>query len=145
MVISFLIVTGEMSSSGPAFDVSLQVGLAQPFKREFLAEGGDQVVEVDAGGIERALFTTRCPRRQEAVTEHDQGQRLAAGTGGRCQGGRLAVVLDEFDDADAGRQLDQPLLEPHEQVIDLGGLRLGLLPATPCRSSRNAACRGTGK
>jgi hypothetical protein len=35
-------------------------------------------------------------------------------------------VLDELDDADARRQIDQPLLEPEEQVIDLGGLRLRL-------------------
>ena len=36
-------------------------------------------------------------------------------------------MLDEFGDIDAGGQFDQPLFEPHQQVIDLGGFRLGLL------------------
>ena len=86
---------------GPAFDVPLQVGLAQTFEREFLAEGGDQVLEVDAVGVERAFLAARRPRRKVAVAERVQGQRLAAGTGrgGGC--GRLAVVLDEFGDVDA--------------------------------------------
>ena len=42
-------------------------------------------------------------------------------------GGRLAVVLDELDDVNAGRQFDQPLLEPHQQVFDLRCLGSGLL------------------
>jgi hypothetical protein len=40
--------------------VPLQIGLAQPFEWEFLAEGGDLVVEVDAVGVERALLASRC-------------------------------------------------------------------------------------
>jgi hypothetical protein len=37
-------------------------------------------------------------------------------------------VLEEVGDVHAGRQLDQPLPEPQQEVIDLGGFRLGLLP-----------------
>jgi hypothetical protein len=40
---------------------------------------------------------------------------------------RPAVEPDEVDDVDAGGQFDQPLLEPEQQVIDLGGLGAGLL------------------
>jgi hypothetical protein len=47
---------------------------------------------------------------------------------GRCGvGRRLAVVLEELHDPAAGRQFDQPLLEPHQQVFNLGGLGVGLL------------------
>ena len=31
-------------------------------------------------------------------------------------------MLDELHDPDIGRQFDQPLLKPHQQVIDLCGL-----------------------
>jgi hypothetical protein len=63
---------------------------------------------------------------QEPVTECYQGGVTTPGGGGRFR--RFAVVLEEIGDLDAGRQLDQPLLEPQQQVIDLGGFRLGLLP-----------------
>jgi len=36
-------------------------------------------------------------------------------------------VLEEVGDVHARRQLDEPLPEAEEQVVDLGGLRLGLL------------------
>src|SRR5438105_2328175 len=41
---------------------------------------------------------------------------------------RLAVVLDESHDVRAFGQHKQPLLQSHEQVIDLPRLVLGLVP-----------------
>jgi hypothetical protein len=35
-------------------------------------------------------------------------------------------VLDEFDDLGVWGQFDQPLLQPHQQRLDLGGFSLGL-------------------
>ena len=40
---------------------------------------------------------------------------------------RLAVVLDEGHDVGAFGQHQQPLLQPHEQVIDLPGFVLGFV------------------
>jgi hypothetical protein len=54
-------------------------------------------------------------RLEIAVTEGGQGQARQAG-GRRLPRGRPAVELHEFDDIDAGRQLDQALLESQEQV-----------------------------
>lgn len=48
---------------------------------------------------------------------------------GRGRFGRLAVALEEIGDVHAGRQLDQPLFQAQEEVIDLGGFALGLLLA----------------
>ncbi len=110
-----------------AFDVPRQVDLAQALERESLPQAGDQMVGMDAGGVERALLATGRSRRQVAFGELGQTQGLATGADGGGGGGRLAVVLDELGDADAGKQLDQPLLDPHQQVFDLGGFRLGLL------------------
>ena len=72
-------------------------------------------------------------RRQVAVAE--TGEREFPRFGGHFVAGRrrLAVELDELDDVDAGRQFDQPLLEPHQQVINLGGFARGFLAGTPCR------------
>jgi hypothetical protein len=42
--------------------------------------------------------------------------------------GGLPSNGDEVDDPDAGRQFDEPLLEAEQQVLDLGGLGLGLAP-----------------
>src|SRR5579875_1467764 len=39
----------------------------------------------------------------------------------------LAVMLDEGHDVGTFRQHDQPLLQPHEQVIDLPSLVFGLV------------------
>jgi hypothetical protein len=69
----------------------------------------------------------RCPVRGK-VAVAEGGQRQMAGFGHLDGSGRLAVVLEEFDDADAGRQLDQALLEAKQQVFDQGGLGVRLLP-----------------
>jgi hypothetical protein len=42
-------------------------------------------------------------------------------------GGRLAVKLNELDDIDAGRQFDQALFKPHQQVINLCCFARGFL------------------
>ncbi|AGA26401.1 hypothetical protein Sinac_2064 [Singulisphaera acidiphila DSM 18658] len=57
---------------------------------------------------------------QVAVTEGTEGDRR-----GRCDAAvfgknHLTILPDELD---AGRELDQPLAEAHEQVINLGSLR----------------------
>ena len=41
---------------------------------------------------------------------------------------RLAIVLEVLDDADAGRQLDEALIQPQEEILDLRGLGVGFLP-----------------
>ena len=62
-----------------------------------------------------------------AKAKRRKRKRLAAGTRRRRGRGHLAVVLDEFGNADALGQFDQPLFEPHEEVFDLGRFRLGFL------------------
>jgi len=71
---------------------------------------------------------------------------------GTCSGApgvwrELAVELDELDDVDAGGQVDEPLLEPHQQVFDLRCLGLRLLFVTlprvnhwrlPCQQKTHA-------
>ena len=103
--------------------------MARSGERESLAEGGDQVLEMGAGGLERA--SSRGASRgwpgsgRGALPGSRSWQQRGPGSPPRAGG--LAVEPDEFGDVDAGRQLDQPLLEPQEQVLDLGGLRPGLL------------------
>ena len=83
------------------------------------------MLEVQLGGVEGIRFQRPAVRLEIAVAEGGQGQAQQAGD--RClPPRRSAVELHEFDDTDAGRQLDQALLEPQEQVFDLGGLGLGL-------------------
>src|SRR5438270_7597775 len=43
---------------------------------------------------------------------------------------------EERDDVDAGRHLDEPLLEPHEQVVDLRRLRHRLRLGDPAERER---------
>ena len=80
-------------------------------------------MQLDA--LDGALLEGVPVRRQVAVAECGQrgyrfGQPLLAAAR------RLAVVLHEVDDADPGRQFDQPLLEPKQQIVDLGGFGFGL-------------------
>jgi len=123
---------------GPAGDVPLEFGLGQLGQRELLAECGDQVVEVDAGGVEGVLLVRAGMRRQEAVAECYSWGVTERGGGGRFR--RPAVVPAEIGDVHAGRQVDQTLLEAEEQVIDLGefGLRL-LLGDLPEREREQPA------
>jgi hypothetical protein len=66
-------------------------------------------------------------RRQVAVFKVAESDGLARRRWHRRPDLRwLAVVLDERDDIGSLRQYDQPLLQPHEQVIYLSGFRLGL-------------------
>ena len=65
-------------------------------------------------------------RREVAVAERADGFGRHGGSGRFRSRGRFAVLLDERDDVDAGRELDEPLLEPHEEVIDVRRLGVGL-------------------
>ena len=112
---------------GTAVNVALQVGQLQLADREPLAKGGDQVLEVQLDPLDGAIFERIPVRRKVAVAE--TGEREFPRFGGYFLqvGRRLAVVLDELDDIDAGRQFDQPLLKPHQQVINLGCFARGFL------------------
>jgi hypothetical protein len=44
---------------------------------------------------------------------------------------RFAAVSDEGDNIDAGRDGEESLLDPHQQVIDLRGGRFRLVPSDP--------------
>lgn len=106
----------------------LEVGRLEVGERELLAEGGDQVLEVGPGGLERRRLVGALVGGQVAVAERCQGR--VPGNKRRdvsAPGGGLAVEPDELGDVDAGRQLDEPLVEAEEQVLDLGNLRVGLL------------------
>jgi hypothetical protein len=63
------------------------------------------------------------------VTVAETGEREFPRFGGYfLKVGRwLAVELDELDDINVGRQFDQPLLKPHQQLINLCCLVHGFL------------------
>ncbi len=87
------------------------------------------MLEMQICGIERPLFQRFAVRLEIPVAESGQGQAKRAGSRSIARG-RFAVELDELDDVDARRQLDQTLLEPQEQVLDMGGPGFGLLRDT---------------
>ena len=118
-------VAGRQLARRPAVDVLLQARVRQVREREALAERRDDVLEVDAGRVEGLLLLRPLVRREVAVAERAEG--LGRPAVGRLRSrGRFAVLLDERDDVDAGRELDEPLLEPHEEVIDVRRLGVGL-------------------
>ena len=81
-----------------------------------------QPAGVEAVGLDGAVGV----RGQVAIFQVAEGDGLARGGGERRPGiRRLAIVLDEGHDVGAVRQHQQPLLQPHEQIIDLPGLVLG--------------------
>ncbi len=67
------------TEAAPALDISLQVGLAQPLEREFLAEVGEKMVETDAVGVKPALHATCPPRRQVAIGNRRRNEDRSAG------------------------------------------------------------------
>ena len=67
--------------------------------------------------LDGAIFERVNIRRQVTVTETGQGRFPRFGGYFLQVGGRFAVKLNELDDIDAGRHFDQPLLNPHQQVI----------------------------
>ena len=83
-----------------------------------------QLAGVEAVGLDGAVGVGG----EVAVFQVAEGDGLARGIGERRPGvRRLAVVLDEGHDVGAFGQHQQPLLQPHEQVIDLPGLVLGFV------------------
>ena len=83
-----------------------------------------QLAGVEAVGLDGAVGVGG----EVAVFQVAEGDGLTRGVGERRPGvRRLAVVLDEGHDVGAIGQHDQPLLQPHEQVIDLPGLVLGFV------------------
>ncbi len=88
-----------------------------------------EVAEVQLAGVEAVgLDGAVAVRGEIAVFQVAEGDGLPRGVGQRRPGvRRLAVVLDEGDDVGAIGQHDQPLLQPHEQVIDLPGFVLGFV------------------
>src|SRR5580658_7676822 len=82
-------------------------------------------------GVERVGFLGVLVRRQVAVTQRAEGEALPGRrvNGSDARGGGLAVVLDEGDDVHARRQLDEPLFEAHEEVLDLGRFGAGFVLA----------------
>jgi hypothetical protein len=112
---------------GPAVHVALQVGRLQLADRESLAEGGHQVLEMQLDPVDRRLLEGVLVRGQVAVAEVGQRQLPHLVRDRLHVGRRLAVELEEGDDVEAGRQLDQSLLQSHQQVINLCRLGLGLL------------------
>ena len=85
------------------------------------------MLEVQSDPFDGAIFERFTVRREVTVAE--TGEREFPRFGGYfLQVGRwLAVELDELDDIDVGRQFDQPLLEPNQQVINLCCFARGLL------------------
>ncbi len=87
------------------------------------------MAEVDfAGGEAVRLDGAVGVGGEVAFVEMREGDGLAGGVG-ECRAclRRLAVMLDEGHDVRAFRQHQQPLLQPHEQVVGLPGLVLGLV------------------
>lgn len=123
-MISFLHRDGGDGHPAPAIDVSLEIGLGQFGEGEVIAEGGDQVVEVDPCGVEGVLLVGTCMDGKEPVAEVPEFRQLGSRDATK---GDFPVVLEELSDTDAGRQVDQPLPQAHQEVLGLGGLRLGLL------------------
>ena len=85
------------------------------------------MLEVQPDPLDGAVFQRVAVRRKVTVAE--TGEREFPRFGGYfLQVGRwLAVELDELDDINAGRQFDQPLLKPHQQVINLCCFARGFL------------------
>ena len=84
------------------------------------------MLEMQLCGVERSLFQRFEVRLEITVAESGQGQAKRAGNRSIARR-RLPVELDELHDVNAGRQLDQALLETQKQVFDMGGFCLGLL------------------
>ena len=61
-------------------------------------------------------------RVEIAVAEGGEGERFPFGDRVDADW-RFAVAHDEFDDPDARLQLDEPLIESHQRVVGMGGLR----------------------
>ena len=76
--------------------------------------------------VERLLLLRPLVRLEVFVAERPEPRRDAAV--GRLRGLlRLPVLLDERHDVNAGRELDEALLEPQQEIPDVGRLRLGFL------------------
>jgi hypothetical protein len=90
---------------GPAVNVALQVGQLQLADREPLAEGGDQVLEMQIDPVDGPLFEGFPVRGQGAVAEVGKRQLPRFGWNYLGLGQRPAIGLDEGDDVEAGRQL----------------------------------------
>lgn len=104
--------------------------------REAGAEDARQVPEMQICGVEGPLLERFSVSLQIAVAECRQGHSGLSWARLTC--GRPAVKLDQLNDIDAGRQLEEPLLEAQQRVIDLGGpgpgFRLGDLADGECVS-----------
>jgi len=112
---------------GTAINIALQVGELQLTEWKPLAERGDQVLEVQSDPLDGAIFQRLNARRKVAIAETGECEFPRFG-GYFLQVSRwLVVELDELDDINAGRQFDQPLLKPHQQVINLCCLARGFL------------------
>ncbi len=106
----------------------LEVGLGQFGQGKSLPQRGHQVFEVDAACLDRALLATAAPRREGPIAQAAQLQGLGNRLGNiPAHDRRLAVELDEVDDPDSGRQVEESLLEAEQEVFHLRGLGLGLL------------------
>ncbi|MFO0807523.1 MAG: hypothetical protein U0746_02780 [Gemmataceae bacterium] len=115
--------------AGTGIDVALQCRRRQLTKRKAIAEHAASVVQVDADGVEAVCLNRAVAERGEvAIFQVRERDRLARRFRQRrliCR--RRAVELHEGNDVDAGRELDQPLLEAHQQVFHLLRLAFGFV------------------
>jgi hypothetical protein len=105
--------------------VRLQVGQGEGLDGEGLAEDAFEVSELHLRGLQAGRLERAVPVGLE-VSFHELAEAELRREG--LVGLRhAAVVQDEVLDLDAGRDADELLLDPQEEVIDLRGLGLGLL------------------
>ena len=81
---------------------------------------------MDESGLDRARFPPAASGGDGPIAELAEREPLGNSLG-NITAWRAAVELEEGDDVNARGQLEESLLEPQEEVIDLGRLGLGLL------------------
>ena len=111
---------------GTGIHIALQVGQLQIGDRECPPDVAEQMLEVKLDALDGAGLEGR-PVRVEITVAKGEERQDALFANRHALHRRLAVVLDILDDPYSGRRLDQPMLEPQEQVIDLGRFGTSLI------------------
>ena len=132
-------ISGEVHSPalglGSLVDVTLEVSHLHVANLELCSQEPGQVAEVAADALEGVCLERAVTMDVEVTVAEITEGRLRVFRRGRDwlrgRRRRVAVVPHEVDDVHAGRQGNQALPEPHQELIDLGGLGLRLRLGNP--------------
>jgi hypothetical protein len=107
----------------------VEIGQTQSGQRQSVTEHAADVGQVQPTGRKGVGFKAAVAVGGQApVSQDTEVGSSAGGRFGQVGGGRPPVVPNEGDGVDAGKRGQKPLLEPHQEVFDLGDFGLGLRP-----------------